>query len=160
MSAQTGFGSINGVVNSTSNCSLAINLPPNGTKRIFDVQCGYSLRRGGTNTLLTQGRLLIIAAKFDSVDAFIDPVQEELTSAVGNAKIYFDMPIAVDGNNKAIAKSFNWLNGLILPDGVDASIILTCCFGDGSVPPVAADVNAYLNVSGLTAGSDKIFKNV
>lgn len=160
MSSITGYGSINGVVNSTSNMSLAILLPPNGTKRVFNISAGYSLRRGGTNTKLIQGRLLVVGTKFDTPTAFIDPVQAELTTVLGAAKIYFDVPIGIKSlNNTVIQESFDWLNGLVLPDGVDISIILTACFGDGSAPPAAADVNAYLNVSGVASGSDKIFKN-
>ncbi len=161
MSSVTGYGSINGVVNSTTNTNLSVILPPNGTKRIFDISAGYSLRRGGTNTKLIQGRLLVVGTKFDSLTSFIDPVQAELTSVIGNAKIYFDMPIGIKSlNNVVIQESFDWLNGLILPDGVDATVILTACFGDGSAPPAAADVNAYLNVNGVASGSDKIFKNI
>lgn len=162
MSSITGFGSINGVVESTNNCNLVVLLPPRGSKRIFDISAGYSLRRGSgvSNTKLTLGRLLVVGTRFDVPNAFIQPDDYE-TPALGNAKIYFDAPICADHlSTVSIQKSFNWVNGLLIPDNEDTSIILTCCFGDGSAPPAASAVNAYLNVSGLTSDSDKIFKNV
>jgi hypothetical protein len=158
MSSKQGFGNIADVVNSTTNCSIVIQLAPHGTKRIFDITAGYNLRTGGTATLLSGGRLIIVGIKFDAPTSFINPRDFELPTVTGN--IYFDAPIIPDGNNKAVVRSFNWINGLVLPDSQDASIILTACFADAPAPPAAGDVNAYLSVSGLVAGADKIFKNV
>ncbi len=162
MSSITGFGNVSGIVNSTDKMSLRVILQPNGSKRILNIDCGYSLRRAGANTKLTQGRLIVAGLRFDSDTSFVDPQQAELTAPLGNAHIYFDMPVGVDSlNNVMISRSFSWLNGLLLPDSQDITIILTACFGDGSVAPAASDVNAFLNVSGIIGdGKDKIFKNV
>jgi hypothetical protein len=160
MSSRTGFGNISDKVNATTNTNIAINLPSHGTKRVFDIQCGYSLRTGIANTVLLGGRLLIIGQNFDSPTVFINPRDFDVSAAIGNAVVYFDIPIIDDGNNKAICRAFSWLNGLVLPDGQQAAIILTSCYGDGAAIPAALDVNAFLTVNGLVAGSDKIFKNV
>lgn len=161
MSVKSGYGTITGVVDDTTNTNLTIVLPSKQTKRILNIDCGYSIVQGGGNTALTLGRLIIAGTNFDATTEFVDPTINALPASLQGIQIFFDMPItAIDATQIGIQHSFSWAQGIQIPDGVDASIILTACFGNGNAPPVADPVNAFLHVQGLSAGSDKIFKNV
>lgn len=161
MSIRSGFGCLTGVVDDTNNCNLIIQIPAKKTKRALNVDVGYSIVQGGSNAALTLGRLLIVGSKYEGDTEFIDPTVIALPAGLEGATIYFDMPItAIDATQIGISNSFGWQQGIMIPEGIDASIILTACFGDGNAPPVADPVNAFLNVQGVVAGSDKIFKDV
>jgi hypothetical protein len=161
MSVNNGFGSYSTSVNSTNNPTLVVQLPTNETKRILDIHAMYSLRTGAANTALEQGRLLIVGVKYGSpVEAF-DPRNFEVPESLSGAKIYFDAPLGRDELDAlTISRSFNFNNGIIIPEGVDCSVILTQCIGDGAAYPICGEVNAFLTVNGVSGKSEKIFKNV
>lgn len=160
MSIKSGYGTIIDVLDDTANTNLIIQLPSKQTKRILNVDCGYSLVIGGANTALFRGRLLVVGTKYENDTEFVNPSSITYPTGLQGTQIYFDCPISGNNNVTSISRSFSWTQGILIPDGVDASIILTACFGNGAVPPLAISTNAFLNVQGLTGGSDKIFKNL
>jgi len=165
---KSGFGNVNGLVDDSANPYIALNLTGNQTKRIFDIAVGYTLLAADIagGKILFGGRLLVIGQTVSGA-GFFNPSLTTLPSGFQGAQVYFDAPIFGEINNDGetfgsygITKSFSFLNGLLIPKDVDAAVILTACFGNGLVPPLAAPANAFLNCNGLMGGSDKIFKNV
>lgn len=174
MSIQKGFGSYSeplnsvvvlGVIQASGNRNLIVQLPSKNEKRIFDLTVGYSVIEGLSYNSVTRGRVLIVGEQYDGVTDYINPTTTEMPEALQASKKYFDAPLVPSGQDKnvhteAILKTFSWINGLLIPSGIPASIILTFCMNDALDSQSAQeDTNAYLNVSGWVGGSDKIFKN-
>jgi hypothetical protein len=160
MAIKNGYGTLVDIVNGSANTAAVIQLPSKNVKRIFSIDCAYSLRSGATNTLLIGGRLLVVGSRYEALTEAINPRDIEYNTALQGVAVYFDAPLFPDDNVEFIGKSFSWANGLTIPDGTEASIILSMCYGDGIAAPGADDVNAFLNVTGIVGGSEKPFKNV
>lgn len=162
MSIKNGFGNLTDTLVSNStrdvNRNAIIQIPPKNPKRIITISCGYTVAPGaGAATVLSTGRLIVVATKFSGFSENINPITQQIPDSISSATIHLDLPIL------ASRSPFVWDSGLgiSIGDG-DVSIILTYCrtTGGTAVAPDTDPVTAWLNVQGTIGGSDKIFKDV
>lgn len=183
MSIKSGYGNLTETLESLadaittlpSNRNSVIQLPSKLSKRIFSITVGYRVPSNADDALtqLFGGRLLVVGTKFQNYQDVISPLESALPDSLNSANVYLDVPIiemsnvaaASDDDNfqKGFSKHFDFNSGIIIPESVDASVILTFCANNQQDVlgryPESAPVIAYLNVQGFTGGNDKIFKN-
>lgn len=189
MSIKQGFGNVTeilanpyilGVPAVGANRNIIFQLPTKQEKRILDISCGWTVNGQDiiNNSIrgLICGRLMVVGAAFNGFSDEIIPDSNDLPESLSFAERYYDEIIghtfrsgqgAIEPYNvRHISKQISFSNGLLIPAGQDASVILTYCLEDldDTVTEYMATTGiytlAYLNVNGITGGSDKIFKSI
>lgn len=185
MSLKNGYGNVSGLLKSLyvlglpspSNRNLIIQLPVKNDKRIFSISTSHNVITGTSLIGLLCARLIIIGGKFDGDTEEIFPDGNgQLPKGVEGANKYFDIVIGNNSTNQDaltlrgegiqnLSYNVNFEQGLLIPDGQPASVILTYAMSNyqtGSADKYATieDQFASLNVNGFLGGSDKIFSNV
>jgi hypothetical protein len=168
---KSGFGNLTDLLESTvvlgdlvdSNRNAVIQLSGKQEKRITDIVAGYST--GDPANLVSDisgGRLLVVGAKFDSLAEFIDPVRKDLPASLSSSVIYLDVFFGQAYTLNADIPRFQYHTdkGIHVPKGTDASVILTFALTNTAPYPASLPVVAFLNVDGLSGGSDAPFKNI
>ena len=145
-----------------SNRNAIVQLSGKQEKRITDIVAGYKIRTGSGATFFKGGRLLVVGTRFEGVSDFIDPASKDLPASLSTSQIYLDTYFAQSFplSNMEPVFQYHTDKGIHVPKNVDCSIILTFAYTDNAVAPAADTVIGFLNVDGLSGGSDAPFKNI
>lgn len=173
MSIKSGYGNLSdelvslevlGVLQD-SNRNAILQLSGKQEKRITDIVAGYGLKAptgGADPTQFEGGRLLVVGAKYDGISEFIDPRSKDLPQSLSSSVVFLDVFFAQSFplSNDSPRYEYHSDKGIHISKGTDCSIILTFPVTDVAAYPASDPVIAFLNVDGLSGGSDAPFKNI